>query len=462
MKKKLNKLEPGQILVILTVGILALLAFTALAVDGGMYLSDRRYDQNAADASAFAGAQSAGKYMTDTLTDSDPSNDINYSNFPCYQDASGNYIPGPGLQPAIDAAIASAKARGTDNNFPDLITGLSTQHGVEVTCGIDTSFTYPRKYLDVHVMVTTYVQTTFAHLFYSGPFRNTVEAVTRVEPAEGVGLGLAIVALDEACGGSYGGLYFSGTGDINIYDSGAHSNACIDCSGGAVVHADDALNFNTEPHGTSCAAGEMYPPPTEVDDKIERMEVDIDCGSSWPTIPDPVDDVRTLEPGNYNTIRVNDSKETLILKSGLYCIHTGMNVNGDGVIVDAIDAEPSSTTGVTLYSLDGNITINGSSVLKMWAVKDPPEGNNALPGMLIYMDPSNTGTITLNGGSETLVQGTIYAPYGTVKITGNNASDKWLAQIVANEIIVEGTSELNITYNGDNVYWGDSFAELFK
>jgi uncharacterized membrane protein len=49
--------ESGQILLILTVGIVALLGFLALAVDGGMIYADRRFDQNAADASSFAGQE---------------------------------------------------------------------------------------------------------------------------------------------------------------------------------------------------------------------------------------------------------------------------------------------------------------------------------------------------------------------------------------------------------------------
>ena len=61
--KHFSRQESGQILVILTIGIVALLAVTALALDAGMIYSDRRYDQNAADASAFAGAGAAAMRM---------------------------------------------------------------------------------------------------------------------------------------------------------------------------------------------------------------------------------------------------------------------------------------------------------------------------------------------------------------------------------------------------------------
>ena len=62
-----RKTESGQILVILTVGIVMLLGFAALAIDGGMYYSDRRYDQNAADNAALAGAGAAGQILFDLM-----------------------------------------------------------------------------------------------------------------------------------------------------------------------------------------------------------------------------------------------------------------------------------------------------------------------------------------------------------------------------------------------------------
>ena len=58
---------------------------------------------------------------------------------------------------------------------------------------------FAEKYLDVHVMVTTTVQTSFAHMFFDGQFKNTVETITRVHPRESLGYGMAIVALNEDC-----------------------------------------------------------------------------------------------------------------------------------------------------------------------------------------------------------------------------------------------------------------------
>jgi uncharacterized membrane protein len=48
--------EKGQALILIAFGIVTLIGFTALAVDGGRVFSDRRNAQNAADTSALAAA----------------------------------------------------------------------------------------------------------------------------------------------------------------------------------------------------------------------------------------------------------------------------------------------------------------------------------------------------------------------------------------------------------------------
>mgnify|MGYP006304478977 FL=1 len=55
--------EHGQVLALIAVGIVGLMGFAALALDGGMLLSDRRHAQNAADTSSLAGASGAATYM---------------------------------------------------------------------------------------------------------------------------------------------------------------------------------------------------------------------------------------------------------------------------------------------------------------------------------------------------------------------------------------------------------------
>ena len=57
--------EKGQAIVYLVIGLVVFLGFVALAIDGGMALSDRRHSQNAADAASLAGGGIAAEYMED-------------------------------------------------------------------------------------------------------------------------------------------------------------------------------------------------------------------------------------------------------------------------------------------------------------------------------------------------------------------------------------------------------------
>ncbi|HNT53224.1 MAG TPA: pilus assembly protein TadG-related protein, partial [Anaerolineaceae bacterium] len=59
----LHPSERGQIVVIFVVALVALLALTALAIDGGMLLSERRIAQGAADAASLAGTGAASREL---------------------------------------------------------------------------------------------------------------------------------------------------------------------------------------------------------------------------------------------------------------------------------------------------------------------------------------------------------------------------------------------------------------
>ena len=63
MNRKLHSSESGQAAVLLVLAMIVLLGFAALAVDGSMVYSDRRFAQSGADAASLAGAGAAASVV---------------------------------------------------------------------------------------------------------------------------------------------------------------------------------------------------------------------------------------------------------------------------------------------------------------------------------------------------------------------------------------------------------------
>ena len=145
--------ERGQALILLVFGFIVLLGFTALAVDGSMLYSDRRYAQNAADASSLAGGGRAA-VSADTAN-------VTYNSWNCSSSQISN---------AMLSAANTAVQRVADNGFTIDLTpsndGISDDGSVDVQCGIDTSSTFADKYIDVTVDLIIDTQTNFAHFVY--------------------------------------------------------------------------------------------------------------------------------------------------------------------------------------------------------------------------------------------------------------------------------------------------------
>src|SRR5512139_3730177 len=103
--------ERGQALVLLVISFIALLGFAALAIDGGMVYSDRRYAQNASDASSLAGGGIAALSMENSY--------VGYEEFDC---SDGRVIA------AETAAKNEAISRAGSNDF-SIDTDTSDKNG---------------------------------------------------------------------------------------------------------------------------------------------------------------------------------------------------------------------------------------------------------------------------------------------------------------------------------------------
>ena len=111
----------------------------------------------------------------------------------------------------------------------------------------------------------------------------------------------------------------------------------------------------------------------------------------------------TLNPGTYCGLTINGSVN-VTFNPGTYVFEGNVIVNGGDTI---------SGTGITWYFSSGSLTMNGSSSADLVA---PTTGTYA--GILIYQNPSDTSGIILNGQSNSIWQGSVYAPGASLTING--------------------------------------------
>ncbi len=430
MKSMIKKHEKGQIIIILVLAFVGLLGFVAVAVDGGMIYSDRRFDQNAADSSALAGAGVAAQKLEN--------DGVNYVNFTCTS---------TDVQNAITTAITKAKERALANNFTISET-LDTQHGVTVNCVDDEwNGAYDEKYLDVTVMISSDVKTGFAHLFYKGPIRNSVEAVVRIRPRNSLTYGYAIAAMRETCDG----LEFDGNNDVTIFNGGVYSAGCFLTNGSVNVVADADFGNNYTSYLYINGSGYVSPNPQKLTAKLPPFDVPIpDCASlTWRGDVSKPEKTNPILPGRYGSITIGNN-DFLSMKPGLYCINGGIKMTGGDI----------EGIGVTIYLTGGDIAINGGTVdLEAPTSANPP----AILGMVIYVAPGHTGAVDMAGNGDSFYMGTVYAPNGSVEVGGTSGvNPTFSTQVIADRVKVHGNSKIDINFDIAQIYQSPAYLDMYK
>ncbi|MCL4560279.1 MAG: pilus assembly protein TadG-related protein [Chloroflexi bacterium] len=426
MKASAHSTEKGQILILLVFGAVGLLAFAALAVDGGMIFYDRRDAQNAADAAAMAGAYALAKN------------------------------PGSGLtldQIRTSIVEPAALSRAADNHFQN-----DANTTVTVNYPPDESNIYHDNPQYIQVYITSKVDTSLIQFAYEGEVKNTVEAVAHVLPSELGPMypGNALVSLaPHECSS------FSANGDFTalLIDGGIFVNS--DCSEYAVVGLSNAKTIKSPsltvvggiaptflskgtiviPDINTGADAYSYPPG------IKQAPVP-DCGSTAA----PYDSsTHTYSPGIISGgFKAKDVK----LNPGIYCLTGGMMLNGG----DSLEGE-----GVMLFFTGSNpcdLHWNGNSNIKLSA---PTEG--VYKGLVMYFDPKDfaswplSGDLKYNGNSDSYVIGTVYAPACHIKKIGTSDME-FVGQIIGYDFANIGTADLHLTYDPNKVYETDYPAYL--
>jgi hypothetical protein len=432
MIKRYLSSEKGQSSVLLALAFIALLGFTALAVDGGMVYANRRHMQNASDASSLAGGSATALYLENHY--------VVYSEWNC-NDPRVVRAQNDGTSGAKITAVNSAGTNGYTIDYD-----ASDMNGVETYCeqGYDNG-SWIERYIDIKTFVTADTPTAFAHFVYNGPLRNTVEAVTRVKPRTPLAYGNAIVALGPNC--LLDGITFDGTSAVEVTGGGIFSNSCIDTQGGVdvIVYGDEhdiscVLPDCYDDHGSS---GYVDPPPEEglgLPMPPESLSVPQPDCDAVPSIGN-YDNSGTLQPGRYNEIRIQNGDHTF--EAGLYCVTNDVTINGGTVI----------GTHVTFRVINGNFHTSGNATTRLIAPKArncgaPCDSKGGVPGLLIYLDPGNTGEVTLLGTEDSDFLGLIYAPDGTIEAGGTSSlMSEVHAQLIGRNVKVHGNTAVVINFD---------------
>jgi len=458
-----NKQESsGQIIIILAVSLLVLLIVAALAIDGGMLYSDRRFSQNAADASSLAAAAWTANAMADQ--------GLSYNDFGCSI-----------LEDEVLAGFGEAKLRAASNNFsnnlPDdlavnfyddgAVHEITDPNGMMAVCS-DPEF--GPKYIDFKVRITTETSTSFLHLISPGTLKSTVEAVTRLEPQRNIGYGNAIVALNSDytnCNTNTIGLTVSGTSEINITGGGLWSNGCMRINGPPsassplLVTLEDGAKANLiNPGGINLINGTLEPADAE---NIVPSEYTLDLYSDAYKIKSLLENTcngftnqgdirvnnnntREITPGLYDKLVVNGDVDTTTvtftnpdgLENPVYCFNDTVTINGGTVSGDT----------VLIYLRNGDMSVSANAVVSIRS-SDVDQDYYILDGLLIFMDPDDANSISLEGGGTSYFSGTIFGLEGDVDIGGNSSliEQTYSTQLIGKNVGVHGNVGIDINFD---------------
>ncbi len=502
MQANFRKSEQGQILVILVLALLGLLAFTALAIDLGMVFSDRRYDQNVADASALAAAEKAAEAIKKNQylnKDNVVVTGIGYDGFSCgtsanqWSDVNGwkapDFLsPSDSLsRPVLASSIMQAAYdRALTNNMALKINDISDQNGVVMRC-VDTGD--GTKYLEFRVMVSGVTNQSFAYHVFGGVLRNTVEAVSHVEGSSPLGFDNAVLALNNTLDCQHtnvGSILFDGGPSVVVEGGSITSNRCMKTTAGnayirvldPTYSPPDCVDENADTIRFMFTTGQkinadVCPIPQQMTNPVPRQLFDAMPCDKLPNAKNPVtfrlntnsSDPVIIQPDVYKSITVTNGN--LTLAPGLYCIQGDFKFNGGDLTTttDAVSGgdfgclEDDTKCGVTIWmdSKNGNFSLAGNGKMTLTApMSKTNEWQYSKNYLLLGGPDSYAGTVDIEGNQDDVFIGAIYVPYAELLIGGTSnagtsdpesSQGPRFTQLIADRIKFHGSTTINIVYD---------------
>jgi hypothetical protein len=402
----------GAVVVLVAVSLAAVLAFVAIAVDGGGLLDRRRKAQSTADAAALAAAEVL---------------------FRTYPTTHGLDSEGMAEQSALSVAAANGFTNDGTNSVVDVRTNPELYAG-----GPNEGNMIPLGCAEVTVQYNE--QRYFSGVIGSGTIPVVARAVARGtwEPAD-----VAIHVLDLHRSAS-----LSATGESSITVTGA-----------SVIVNSDAADAASSNGGTVTASPMNITGGTSVSGSKGGFFGDINYGT--PPEPDPLRHLpepningqtvqsqgplhlsngqRTLQPGTYRGGISVSGKGSLVMEPGVYYMDGGgFSFSGQGDLL---------AQGVMIFNAptksSETVDISGTGSIVM-----SPPTDGLYKGLTLFQDRESPNTLSVSGGGYMDITGTFYAANGTLKVSGGGDS-KVGSQYISRYLEVVGNGGLSIDYDKD-------------
>ena len=385
----------GQVVVLVAVCLAGILGVTALSIDGGALLEQRRRAQAAADAAAMAAA-------TDL-----------YNN---YRTANGQDPNGT----AKASALAAAAANGYTNDGATSVVTVNIPPVSGIAVG---------KPGYVEVVAQFNQKRGFSSIFGGSAIPVQARAVAR---GQWTNFAYGVISLDPHAQGAF---CVSGNGPAKVTGGAAiivdsDSSAALDSSGNGGVSA-SVISVTGYTHGTG-----MTPTPTTgatpVPDPLAYLPMP-DPAALGLTTQTYSGGTQTLNPGVYpGGITVSG---TLTLNPGIYYMQGGSFISSSDFNVTG--------NGVMIYSDTGNITVSGNGSLNI-----TPLTSGLYQGFSLMLNRNSTGQLQIiASGAGTSIGGTVYGANSFFDLSGDGALN--CSQLICRTMISSGNGGLNVNWNGN-------------
>jgi hypothetical protein len=387
--------ERGSVAITVVLSMTVLLGFAALVVDVGLNWAARTSAQTAADSAALAGAS---RLLADgpagALLAVEGFLDANVDGL--VPPAAGWASDGSETNGEVVCWVLPAAPPGPGAGCPD------GSNAIQVT--------------------TPPVQVQYAFAPVLGKTSNSIRARAAAGAGPAAPNNCVLCLLDP---GAPRALENLGFGDLTVN------------GGGIAVNSDDLLALVLAGAGDISASqirvvgglsnlvggGDLFPPaelggPPVPDPLADLLTPDLLGSPPIPRDPDPivVNADRTLPPGIYNTVTVQDSA-TLTLATGVY-VFTGL----DGLTVEDNARVISSAGGATIYLACGGYPAPCSGNEARFRVQDNgrfqanPPTTGPYAGLSIFAAPGNTRTMRFHSTRNVTLPGALYGPSTRVQM----------------------------------------------